>query len=103
MEKMKKCPCCSRCVREIDITFHHWMPQSEGGSLNETIILCKTCHRMLHQYIPLNQVRLYRSIEDLEKNPQYAEYLEWIREKDHPKQYSVKKVIYYLKKYHLVA
>ena len=100
---MKNCPCCNRSVREEDLTLHHYLPKCEGGTLKETITLCKTCHQMLHKYIPISHVKYYKNIEDLEENELFNQYLQWIRSKNHPHQYPVKKVIRYLKRCHLVA
>lgn len=85
------------------MTIHHVIPQSEGGTLKDTIHLCQTCHRMLHYYIPIEKVRNYKAISDLENHPKFSEYLEWIRNKDHSSQYSIKKVVLYLKTCQLVA
>lgn len=100
---MKECPVCKRKVREDDITHHHYIPQCAGGTIQDTISLCQTCHRMLHYLIPLSQVTIYNTIEKLLECELMFEYIEWIRTKNHPHQYPVKKVLYYMRKYQLVA
>lgn len=91
MQQYEECPVCGRNVRSEDITLHHTKPESLGGTLQQTIKMCKTCHRSLHYCIPLEDVELYDTVEKLEDHELFSLYLEWIREKDHPTQYAAKK------------
>lgn len=88
----EKCPLCLRLVREDDMTIHHYIPKSKGGTLNETICMCKTCHSFLHHCIPLNEVHKYESYEKLEEHEKFKNYLEWIRTIHHPSMINVRKI-----------
>ena len=88
--ELSQCPCCLRHVRDIDMTIHHWLPRSQGGTLKETIILCKTCHETLHYIIDIADVVKYKTVDELESHPQFCNYLHWIRAIDHPSHVNVK-------------
>lgn len=88
----EKCPLCNRLVREYDMTIHHIIPKSKGGTLQNTMRICKTCHTFLHYSIPLDEVVKYDSIESLENNEKYMEYLGWARTITHPNMFTIKKI-----------
>lgn len=88
--ELSQCPCCLRQVRATDMTIHHWLPRSQGGTLKETIILCKTCHETLHYIIDITDVIKYKTVDELESHPQFCNYLHWIRAIDHPGHVNVK-------------
>lgn len=83
---------CKRCVSEIDMTIHHYLPKSKGGTLKETIRMCKTCHSFLHQCIELDDVPLYDTYEKLEDHDEFKKYLEWVRTLTHPSMIAIKKI-----------
>ena len=91
MGQLEECQVCNRMVRENDLTFHHYIPQCEGGQLKHTIEMCKTCHRTLHFCIPIVEVKEYDCVGKLEHHTLFSLYLTWIREKTHPKQYPARK------------
>ena len=86
------CPLCNRSVREEDMTIHHIIPKSKGGTLKDTMRICKTCHSFLHYSIPLDEVIKYDSIESLENNEEYGAYLEWVRTLTHSSMFTIKKI-----------
>ena len=86
------CLLCKRMVRECDMTIHHYIPKSKGGTIEDTIILCKTCHSFLHNSIPLNEVHKFDTYEKLENHEKFKNYLEWIRNIKHPSIINVKKI-----------
>ena len=90
---METCPICQRKILEYDITSHHYIPKSEGGSLETTIRICKTCHRTLHFFIPLNEIRLYDTIEKIRENESIQAYIHWIETKKGWSHYSPKKIM----------
>ena len=91
------CPICQRNVREEFLTLHHYKPKSQGGTLNQTMRICKCCHENLHYYIPLDQVDLYDTIDKLEQHQDYKDYIEYIRQVTHNAMYSVKEIKHKLK------
>lgn len=83
---------CGRKVRQDDMTIHHIIPKSKGGTLKDTIRLCKTCHAFLHYCIPLNEVTKYDTYIKLEEHDKFKKYLGWIRNITHPSMFNVKKI-----------
>jgi 5-methylcytosine-specific restriction protein A len=88
----EKCPVCGRMVREDDMTIHHYIPKSKGGTLDNTLRLCKTCHAFLHYCIPIDEVHKYDTYEKLGDHEKYKKYLGWIRTITHPSMLTVKKI-----------
>lgn len=86
------CPICKREIRTNDITIHHLKPQSKGGTIDDTIRICKTCHDALHYYIDLEEVDYYHSIQKLLDHPIYGQYVKWIRKINHGAWCPIKKV-----------
>ncbi len=93
MVETENCPVCKRDVYIHDMTMHHWHPSSLGGNDKTTMRICITCHSMLHEVIPLNEVINYKTPDSLRENWVFKKYLDFICEKDHPHSYKVKKLI----------
>ena len=92
MVEKEYCPGCQRHVRDEHMTMHHYHPQSQGGTIHDTMRLCKCCHENLHYYISIYEVSNYNSIEKLEEHPEYNKYLNYIRNVQHDAMYTVKKL-----------
>lgn len=75
------------------MTYHHWHPQSQGGTEKDTMRICETCHQTLHYIIPLDDVINYKTPEQLAEHWIYRLYINWIRGIDHDKTIKTKKVI----------
>ena len=74
------------------MTIHHFIPKSKGGTLNDTIRMCKTCHSFLHYCIPINEVYKYDSYEKLETHLEFKKYLDWIKTIIHEKVIPIRKL-----------
>ena len=85
------CPVCQRMIHHNDMTIHHYLPKCEGGCIDDTIRMCKTCHRTLHFCIPLEEVKDYDTVEKLESHSLFAKFIDWIRKKTHSSHYTPKK------------
>lgn len=101
--KLHKCPVCNRNVYERDMTIHHWLPKSRGGTIDETFQLCITCHSFLHYFIPIEQVHLYTTPYSLREHEMFNLYLDWIKTKRNPSKYKIKKVIDEILNYQVVV
>lgn len=88
----EKCPICVRHVKSNDMTIHHYLPKSKGGTLQDTMRICKCCHDTLHYLIHIDQVEFYTSPEKLYKHPEYCQYMDFIRSVTHTSMYSVKQI-----------
>ena len=87
------CILCKRNIHTKNMTIHHWNPKCEGGTLEETMRICKTCHLVLHYVIPIDQVKYFKTPEKLENHWLFGSYLNWIREKAHSSMYKIKKTL----------
>lgn len=89
----EQCQACKRNVYSYNMTIHHWKPKCQGGTNDDTMRICCTCHNALHYLIPIEQVQLYQTPESLENNWLFKKYLGWIRTKTHPNSYKIKKIL----------
>jgi hypothetical protein len=94
---MEICPMCQRKILEHDMTHHHYIPKNEGGCLDDTMRICKTCHRTIHFCIPLHKIKLYKTVEEVLQHPKIQIYIQWIRLKNNHSHYSPKKIYKLLK------
>lgn len=97
MVEKEYCPICQRIIKTDDMTIHHHQPKSLGGTLDDTMRICKCCHENLHYYIDIEVVSLYDTIELLETHPRYKRYIEFIRTVEHDAMYRVKDVKHKIK------
>ncbi|CAM4469332.1 HNH endonuclease [Paenibacillus tarimensis] len=73
---------CELCGREgVETTRHHLTPKAKGGTHLPTARLCRSCHKQIHAlYTNHDLVTLgLTSIPALQKDPNTARYLKWIR------------------------
>ena len=91
MKNLEECPICQREVNQYDMTIHHWKPKCNGGTHQDTMRICRTCHDTLHYVIPIEQVEQFSSPKKLESHWIYGLYIRWIRNKEHSSMYKVKK------------
>ena len=72
---------CKLCQREsLRFTSHHLIPRSRGGKLGPQVKLCPTCHRQLHaMFSESTLAKELNSIEALQTNPEFSEYLKWAK------------------------
>ena len=92
MVENENCPVCLRHVKSTDITIHHYLPKSKGGTLQDTMRLCKCCHDTLHYLIDIDDVENYQCVNDLFKHEDYREYILFIRDVNHSSMYTVKQI-----------
>jgi len=72
---------CKLCQREsLRFTSHHLIPRSRGGKLGPQVKLCPTCHRQIHaMFSESTLAKELNSIEALQTNPAFSEYLKWAK------------------------
>ena len=98
MVPLEHCPVCGRRVFSDDMTLHHWIPKSQGGDLKNTFSICFTCHSFLHFIIPIDKIKYYDTIESLFTIDKFRDYIEWIKTKNCPNKYKIKKILYNMEK-----
>jgi hypothetical protein len=74
------------------MTIHHYVPKCKGGTLKDTLRMCKTCHSYLHSCIDLEDVEHYNTYEKLEEHAKFSKYLKWVRTLTHPSMITIKKI-----------
>lgn len=92
MVEKEYCPICQRHVRTEYMTIHHYQPKSQGGTIEDTIRICKCCHENLHYYIDIDSVPFYDTVTKLEQHHKYGKYINFIRTVEHTAMYSVRRV-----------
>ncbi|MCI4671615.1 MAG: hypothetical protein MRZ79_25960 [Bacteroidia bacterium] len=91
---MSKKVACELCEREgLPTTKHHVIPRKvhknkwfrknfSREAMNETIDLCKNCHRQIHLFFSHKDLaRKYHSVELLLEEERVKNYVEWIRKR----------------------
>jgi hypothetical protein len=75
-------PCCL-CERPFDrrqLTKHHCLPKSRGGTQDHVELLCSMCHSMVHATFTNKTLAVvYATIEELRTAPELNAYLRWVR------------------------
>lgn len=92
MVEREHCPVCQRNVKSEYMTIHHYKPKCQGGTLDDTMRMCKCCHENLHYFIEIEDVPLYDSIDKLEEHEEYSKYLHYIRNVEHTAMVPVKRM-----------
>lgn len=84
---------CKLCQREsIRFTSHHLIPRSQGGKFGPQVKLCPTCHRQLHaMFSESTLAKELNSIEALQINSEFSEYLKWAKNQKGPTTFPVRR------------
>ncbi|MEM6700747.1 MAG: HNH endonuclease [Bacteroidota bacterium] len=79
----QKCPLCQRELGEINISKHHLIPKSKGGTFGETVMLHNICHQKIHSVFSEKELRDdYNTIEKLLAHEQIAKFVKWVAKKE---------------------
>jgi hypothetical protein len=74
---------CGLCERPFDrrqLTRHHCLPRSRGGSVEDIELLCSQCHSMVHATFTNQTLEaLYPTLALLRDAPELGPYLRWAR------------------------
>ena len=84
---------CKLCQREsLRFTSHHLIPRSRGGKFGPQVKLCPTCHRQLHaMFSESTLAKELNSIEALQINSEFSEYLKWAKNQKGPTNFRVRR------------
>ncbi|SES26547.1 HNH endonuclease [Salipaludibacillus aurantiacus] len=72
---------CEVCTRnEVELTEHHLIPKEEGGTHLQTAMLCKPCHKQIHNLYTNRElaVRL-GTVKKLQNDEQLKKFIKFIR------------------------
>jgi hypothetical protein len=88
-QTLQQCVLCLRIPRK-GTTKHHLIPRRchrnkwfkknfSREQMNETIPLCRECHRACHKFVPREKElgRHFHSLELLKSHPQIAKFAQW--------------------------
>lgn len=85
-QQTEKCPICERDTPQEYVEKHHTVPKSKKGK--ETEQVCCNCGDMIHQLIPLNELKKkYNTIALLKSHSGIQQWIKWISKK--PNDFSV--------------
>ncbi len=74
------CSLCERPFSRRQLTKHHCLPKSRGGTQDDVEMLCPQCHGMVHAtYTNRTLESIYPTIEQLREAPELAPFLRWVR------------------------
>jgi hypothetical protein len=74
------CSLCGRGFEPGQLTKHHCLPRSKGGTIEDVELLCGQCHGMVHAtYTNGTLATRYPTIADLRRAPELEKYIRWVR------------------------
>ena len=74
------CGLCGRGFSKSDLTKHHCLPRSKGGTSDDVSMICSQCHGMVHAtYNNRTLAMVYSTIEELRRAPELAAFIKWVR------------------------
>jgi hypothetical protein len=82
MDEPKPTPCglCGRGFPQSDLTKHHCLPKSKGGTSDDVSMICSQCHGMIHAtYTNATLAVVYATVEELRSAPELAAFIKWVR------------------------
>lgn len=82
------CPICDRLLDGKNISQHHLIPVSCGGSYSELIKVHKICHDKIHSIFTNKELKeYYHTVERLRMSSEMQEFIWWL--KDRPSNFYV--------------
>lgn len=74
------CGLCERSFLRAQLTKHHCLPKSKGGTQDHVELICSQCHGMVHAtYTNETLARVYPTLPQLRLAPELAGFLKWVR------------------------
>ena len=82
---------CATCERDTTLTLHHLIPKKvhrrahfkkhyDKQTLNQGILLCRTCHSGIHKRCTEMQLaKELNSLEKLKKDPDLQRFFDWVK------------------------
>lgn len=93
VKEFEQCPICGKTVESHYMENHHYIPESKGGTHNDTMRICGTCHDIVHFYIPIEEIENYKTAESLKEHPIISIYTNWVPCCNHTGHWSIKKTL----------
>lgn len=76
-----RCGLCERRFERRQLTRHHCLPKSRGGTVEDVELLCGMCHGMVHAtFTNRTLAAAYPTLAQLRGAPELAAFLKWVRQ-----------------------
>lgn len=82
MPEIQEIPCglCGRGCQRAQLTQHHAVPRSRGGTSEHIELICSQCHGMVHAtFTNRTLADFYPTVAKLRQSPELAGYIKWVR------------------------
>lgn len=81
-EERVQCPLCERQILVGNMSKHHFLPKSRGGTTTDHI--CMTCHGQIHILFTNKQIdkEALTTVEALKADPNMQTYLSWVAKRN---------------------
>ncbi|MFK8104578.1 MAG: HNH endonuclease [Saprospiraceae bacterium] len=77
------CVICERALGDKNISKHHLIPKSKGGSKFETILIHNICHQKIHSIFSEKELKdTYHTVEALKQTEEIQKFVQWVAKKD---------------------
>ncbi len=77
------CVICERELGDKNISKHHLIPKSKGGSKSETILIHNICHQKIHSTFSEKELKdTYHTVEILKQSEEIKKFIHWVANKD---------------------
>ena len=74
------CGLCGRGCMRAQLSQHHCLPRSKGGTSEDISLICKQCHGMVHAtFTNETLAALYPTVAQLRRASELAAYIKWVR------------------------
>ena len=79
----EKCAICHRELGTENISRHHLVPKSKGGTFGDTIMIHNICHQKIHSLFTEKELKeTYNTPETLRAHEEMWKFIKWVRKKD---------------------
>ena len=81
-EERVRCPLCGRHILVENMSKHHFLPKSRGGTTTDRI--CMACHDQIHLLFTNKQIEkdALTAVKTLRAEPSMQTYLAWVAKRN---------------------
>ena len=84
---------CGLCDREgTQLTKHHLLPKEEGGTVDNIVLLCESCHRQIHALYTNKELAIrLNTLKKLKEDSKIKKYIKFIKKQPSGKKVKISK------------
>ena len=83
MEEIQRCVICGRELGDVNVSKHHLVPKSKGGTYGETILIHNICHQKIHSLFSEKELKEnFDTVQKLKANEEMIKFSKWVSKKD---------------------